>query len=77
MSAPTTPDEAIALMRAIRAAMSTREGRAVVREIVGALKLAAEEAVEADPVAADVDACLSRARKADRARAAAAVRGRR
>jgi hypothetical protein len=60
--------KALELMRGIRAAMSTREGRQLAREIMGELRRADDEATEAD--SSYVDQLLAKARKADRARAA-------
>lgn len=68
MSAPV---DGIALLRAVRDSLSTPAGRAVAREIVGALRLADEEAIAADPIAASVDEAFSRARRKDRVRAGA------
>ena len=63
-----TRPEAVALLQAIRDAMSSREGRALAREIAAELRRADDEAAERDPVGADVDETIARARRADRRR---------
>lgn len=68
MSAPN--EAGLELLRAVKAALSTREGRELARSIVGALQLAEVEAHAADPVAAEADRLLAKARRADRARGA-------
>lgn len=69
----TAPD-ALDLLRSIHAALTTREGRAIAREIVLELRLADADAHAVDPVAADVDEAFNRARRADRRRTSGRAR---
>lgn len=69
MSGPVA-GEGITLLRLVREALGTREGRAIAREIAGLLRRADEEAAEIDPVGASVDEAIARATRQDRERAA-------
>lgn len=55
--------DAVELLRTIREAMATREGRALAREIAAELQRAAEEATEQNPAAAEAQRLLTRARR--------------
>jgi hypothetical protein len=61
----TRPD-GLALVRAVREALATREGRTVVREIVDELRRADDEAADRDPAASYADELILKARRADR-----------
>lgn len=59
---------AVDLLRGIRDAVATSEGRVVVREILDEIRRADEEAVERDEIGRYADRLLARARRSDRSR---------
>jgi hypothetical protein len=63
----STPD-GLALVRAVRDALGTAEGRRLARELAHELQRAADEAAERDPTGTYADELLTRARRADRRR---------